>query len=356
MRIGIFTPYLDTLSGGEKYILSAASILAKGNDVSLFWSPEEEGEIKEKAEDKLGIELTHIKFVPNIFSKNTSFISRYLASRSYDRILLLSDGSIPLLGAKLLLHFQSPAEWVDVSSFKTKLKVGRVSRFICNSHFTKGYIDKKFNVKSVVLYPPVKIGTPDLKNKEEIILNVGRYGIHHAGSSYKKQEAMVEAFKLMHKQDIKGWKLVFVVSVGAEKELDDIKKQSEGFPIEFIINPKNSLLWDFYEKAKIYWHAAGFGEDLEKHPDRAEHFGISTVEAMGMGAVPIVINAGGQKEIVENNKNGLLWNTLEELTSLTKSVMQNSKRQDELSIAARERARMFSIDRFERELLMLVNE
>lgn len=354
MRIGIFTPYLDTLSGGEKYILSAAEILAKNNDVSLFWNPEEEGEIKEKTKNKLGIELKNIKFAPNIFSKKISFISRYLASRSYDRILFLSDGSIPLLRTKLFIHFQSPVEWVDASSFKTKLKIGRVSKFICNSLFTKGYIDKKFSVSSTILYPPVKIGSPDLKKKEKIILNVGRYGIHHAGSSYKKQEAMVEAFKMMSK-DAKEWKLIFVVSVGSENDLVDIRKQAEGFPIKFVVNPTNAVLWDLYEKAKIYWHAAGFGEDLEKHPDRAEHFGISTVEAMGMRAVPIVINVGGQKEIVESGKNGFLWNTLEELITYTQKTIHDSNIQDKLSEAARERAEFFSIERFEKELLKLLD-
>ena len=57
-----------------------------------------------------------------------------------------------------------------------------------------------------------------------------------------------------------------------------------------------------YKLAKIYWHASGFGEDLETHPEKAEHFGITTVEAMINGLVPIVIDAGGQKEIVVQDR------------------------------------------------------
>ena len=36
MRIGIFDPYLDTLSGGEKYMLSIASCLVQEYEVFIF--------------------------------------------------------------------------------------------------------------------------------------------------------------------------------------------------------------------------------------------------------------------------------------------------------------------------------
>lgn len=355
MRIGIFTPYLDTLSGGEKYVLSVAVALAKQHTVSVFWNPSEKDKITQKAKSKLGINLGGIEFKENIFSKNTSFLSRFLASRSYDLIFLLSDGSLPFLGTKTFVHFQFPVEWIPVS-LKTRMKVKRIAKIICNSYFTKHYIDKKLSTKSFVLYPPVRIGDPDMKQKENILLHVGRYGIVHTGSSYKKQEAMVEAFKKISKTKIKGWKLVFVVSVDSEDMLKDIKEQAEGFSIEFVVNPSNEILWRWYQKAKIYWHASGFGEDLEKYPDRAEHFGISTVEAMGMGAVPIVINAGGQKEIVENNKNGLLWNSLEELVDLTQRVITDEEFWKKLSDGARRKAKDFSVERFNKEVLEMVNE
>ena len=64
-------------------------------------------------------------------------------------------------------------------------------------------------------------------------------------------------------------------------------------------------LRDLYARASIFWHAAGLGEDPERHPDRYEHFGITTVEAMSAGAVPVVIDAAGQVEIVEHGAYGL---------------------------------------------------
>ena len=109
-------------------------------------------------------------------------------------------------------------------------------------------------------------------------------------------------------------------------------------------------------RAKIYWHASGFGEDVEKHPELAEHFGMSTVEAMGAGVVPVVINTGGQKEIVTDGENGLLWNTLEELLEKTKQVVQDENLRTELSQNAMKRARDFGKERFYNEVQRLITE
>src|SRR6185369_8422589 len=110
-----------------------------------------------------------------------------------------------------------------------------------------------------------------------------------------------EAFKKMvDRERVNNWKFFLAASVRKddEEKFAELQKSAQGYSIEFFINKTNDELWDLYGKAKIYWHASGFGEDLEKHPSYAEHFGISTVEAMGAGAVPVVLHAGGQKEIV----------------------------------------------------------
>ena len=54
------------------------------------------------------------------------------------------------------------------------------------------------------------------------------------------------------------------LEVVAMKMLHLSKKEAEGFPIEFVINADNDMVWENYVKAKIYWHASGYGEDLEK--------------------------------------------------------------------------------------------
>ena len=133
-----------------------------------------------------------------------------------------------------------------------------------------------------------------------------------------------------------------------------MKNAAKGYPIEFLVNKTNEALWNIYNKAKIYWHASGFGEDLNRHPEFAEHFGISTVEAMGVGCVPVVINAGGQKEIVTDQVNGLLWDTIEELQDKTMTLTNDHSLWEKLSNQAKERAKDFSREKFCEAITQLI--
>ena len=89
-------------------------------------------------------------------------------------------------------------------------------------------------------------------------------------------------------------------TTGSKSAVESLRKKTAGSKIEILTDSEFETLQTYYSKAKIYWHAAGFGEDLEKHPDRAEHFGMSTVEAMSAGCVPVVFAGGGQLEIVQS--------------------------------------------------------
>lgn len=357
MRIGIFDPYLDSLSGGEKYMLSIASCLSSQHEVFIFWDKEKESQIKQTASEKLGIDLSSVKFHKNIFDKNTSSFSRFFESRKFDAIVYLSDGSIPLTGTKLFIHFQFPIEWIDGKSLKTIIKLFFVKKIFCNSYFTKHLIDKKLNVKSDILYPPVNLHVVKNMKKENIILHVGRFDVNSHESNYKKQDVMINIFKKMVIAGLKNWKFKLIVGVKDKDKgkLNKLREMSKGYPIELIENISNRKLWEYYSKARIYWHATGYGEDLQKYPEKAEHFGISTVEAMGAGCVPVVINAGGQKEIVEDGKNGYLWSTLEEFVEKTQNLIKNENLWEKMRIGAIKRSKVFRGNRFCSELKDIVS-
>lgn len=356
MKIGIYDPYLDTMSGGERYMLSIAAALARDHDVRIFWDTGKENDIRDEADRKFAMKLEGIRFTPNIFEPDVSLIKRIRESRKYDRIFVLSDGSIPILACPMILHFQTPTEWVKVNPFLTELKLMRTKRVICNSYYTKRYIDKKYKVDSTVLYPPVTLAREKPETKEHIILNVGRYGIRSAGSSYKKQEVMAEAFSHMVQKGLKNWELVFIMGVSANEQAK-AKAFAESFrnlPITVLLDPDLKTVSAYYRKASIYWHASGYGENLTEHPDRAEHFGISTVEAMSYGAVPIVINAGGQPEIVTEDETGFLWGTLAELEEKTAMVINDTKLRKRIAEAAEIRAKDFDVKHFRDTLEKIV--
>lgn len=353
MRIGIYDPYLDDLGGGEKYMMSIAECLSREHDVTVFWDKKED--INALLE-RFSIDLSRVNISKNIFFVKYNFFKRLISTRKYDILIILSDGSIPFsLSGKLFLHIQQPILKPNIT-IKTKYKLTRVSEIFCNSNFTKSFVDKEIGVNSSVLYPPVYIKNKNTV-KENIILNVGRFRVKNVGNSdYKKQSVMVDVFKEMVDEGLKGW--AFNLAVGLHDKDKDafelLKKKAIGYPVNFMINKTNNELWELYSRSKIYWHASGFGEDLSLHPEFAEHFGISTVEAMGAGAVPVVINAGGQKEIIENGKNGYLWDSVQELKKITTQLTENEELIKKISKEASIRAKFFEGDRFCSELKKII--
>lgn len=356
MRIGVYDPYLDTLGGGEKYMAFLASCLSRKHDVRLFWDNKE---ILDKLHKRFLIDTSNLHIDPNIFNTSVSILERIKKSRQYDVIVFLSDGSLPfLLCKKLYIHFQFPVEWVR-TSLTTKLKLIRVNGIICNSYFTKHFIDKKLGVKSIVVYPPASGDHRDGINfkKEKIILSVGRFNLLSNGGTFKKQEVMISMFnELVNTYHLPDWKLVLIISVKQEEisQIERLTGNIDNLHVQLIINSSAKELQEYYSRASIYWHAAGFGENIVKHPELAEHFGIATVQAMEEGAVPVVISAGGQKEIVKDGENGLLWKTKEECIEKTLAIISDKELWQRLSKSAKERAKDFSLQKFCKEINAII--
>jgi glycosyltransferase involved in cell wall biosynthesis len=111
-----------------------------------------------------------------------------------------------------------------------------------------------------------------------------------------------------------------------------------------------------YNESAIYWHASGYGEDEERDPVRFEHFGITTVEGMAAGCVPVVLGKGGQTEIVSHGQNGYLWYNLNELKNLTLRLCQDIVLRNHLAYEAMQDSRKYSTNKFNSRLSSLLDE
>ena len=127
---------------------------------------------------------------------------------------------------------------------------------------------------------------------------------------------------------------------------------SEGkqyYPITIIENAAFREIVKLYSKAKIFWSAAGYGVDEKSTPEKMEHFGISVVEAMASGAVPIIYDGGGHGEIIETGKTGYTWRKEKELLTTTLELTENKKRLGELAMHSIEASQKYSYERFKKD-------
>lgn len=187
-------------------------------------------------------------------------------------------------------------------------------RIISISQFTTKWITKRWNLPSHYLPPPIdtkKFTFDPNQTRESIIISVGRF---FAGGHNKKHHEMAKAFIRMRKEGLipLDWRLILVGSRHLESSrhidyFESLLNLCKGHPIEILSDLPFSELLLLYRKASIYWHATGWGVPANTSPERQEHFGITTCEAMASGCVPVVFDAAGQKEIVNSNLVGFRY-------------------------------------------------
>ncbi|OGE37897.1 hypothetical protein A3F00_00185 [Candidatus Daviesbacteria bacterium RIFCSPHIGHO2_12_FULL_37_11] len=354
MKIGIYSPYLDTAGGGERYMMSIAEFLSQSHEVHVFLDAHlfEIGKekIKEKIESLHGIDLSNVNFIKAPIGVGSSFFERLIFLKSYDLLFYLTDGSIFFSTAKKnILHIQSPLKNTN-NDLWGNFKLSSWKLIMYNSKFTKEETENSWKIKNVIVYPPVSVDKIKPLKKEKIILSVGRFsGVSQGGQTFyasKNHKSLIDAFRKLVQENSLGEYSLHIAGAAADgdkKYLEELGKGAKDLKVYLYPNISFDDLRKLYGKALIYWHAAGYGE---KDPTKMEHFGITTVEAMAAGCVPIVINLGGQKEIVEHGKSGFLWNNPSELVEDTLKVISNDTFFSKISQKAVKRSKLFSKDKF----------
>lgn len=225
-----------------------------------------------------------------------------------------------------------------------------------NSNFTGQWIETMWKRRPEVVYSAASdMGPPG--PKDNTIVHVGRF-VGEGRSDYKHQLTLLRAFRDLRELHGQNWELHFVGALLADETsrrmLERLRKEARDLPVHLHLDLGFDALRDLYRRASIYWHATGFGSSPELQPRWQEHFGMTTVEAMSAGAVPVVIDSGGQRETVEHEVTGFRWKSLDELREFTLFLARNPRDREEFSRRAVQASSRFGSTAFTSRLEQLV--
>lgn len=352
MKIAIYSPYLDTFGGGERYMMTIGEVLSASNFVDVLLDQHLVNlggdYLRKELSKRFDLNLGKVNFMQAPIGKGTNFFARLFFLKNYDLLFYLTDGSIFYpTSKKNILHIQSPLVG-EAKSLWRKIKLNSWDLIIYNSKFTQQHSQNNWPIKSEVIYPPVDTTNIRLLKKKTYILSVGRF---FGFLKDKKHELLIQVFReLFETGRISDWSLHLVGSAGAgdKNYLESLKALAKGLPVKFYPNLEYNKLIKLYGESSIYWHASGFSET---DPTKMEHFGISTVEAMAAGCMPVVIGKGGQREIVEHEASGYLWDNLDDLKRFTLKLIDDDNLRSQIAAGAIKRAKVFRKENFVNKII-----
>lgn len=387
MTIGIYQSYWGWIGGGGLVIGTVAEALARQYDVELVHHREDF--CRQSVEDALHLDLSRVRFrwVPEVARQAPRELNpfrRYREerdwcahlSRGYD-LFINSSEMVPVFchaprgvlftwfpfmdaddfhGRRTPEWHRRPAWMRPVLRLYHQVEWQRryhtYQLFLTCSEFSRLWLKRRWGVQARVLYPPVRSDWQP-RAKEKLVLSVARFQANVTGN-HKKHAALIEAFKALGAGALQGWCYVIVGGLRETPEnlayLRSLQDLARGHAITLKANVSGPELKDLYQRASLFWHATGYGEDPVQTPDRMEHFGIVTVEALAAGCVPVVFRGGGQPEIVRHGREGFLWDRVEELQAHSAQMSADPALLRELAVAGRQRAQQFSREEFVRRL------
>lgn len=390
-RIGLYDAYLATLGGGENLLAVFAELLEeefpdaaveiithRENAVPLERLTERFGVILERTEVQQvepGRRRHPVLFHPlrrflherdvaelssqyDLFVNNTVFSVAPARSRYsiYMCMFPLTAEPWELRQQPIRRRLLSP--YVLLRRHLYRRWVGTYGVILGISHFTRHWIRRLWDLDSELLYPPVETSPRlSLERKGRRILAIGRF---FPGNHNKKHDVLIEAMGALVDRGLEGWELHLVGGrtpvEGTEAYLEHLQSLAEGLPVYFHVDAPRRELEELLVTSSLFWHATGFDESQESQPEKLEHFGITTVEAMSHGCVPLAFHCGGQPEIIGHGDSGYLWRTRGELLEHSLHLARNPGVREALARAAHTRSLDFSREAFKRRARRLLRQ
>lgn len=289
-----------------------ASIIEKAEKINMLESLEEPfiNRITEKGNYDFTIN-THGDTLPyyhRSFLKNNAVTYCHFPSARYhidsENLEYLRD--IRVTGFRQIDEMEySEKNVARIFDLKTEQKIKRYFKFLrdryenlmentlvlTNSEYTRTAISNAFNIDAKILYPPVDVETfqdiaLESNRRDDMILVISRI------APDKQIENAIEVARIMRGRGI-GKIMTIAGNLHYYDHLyyQQMKNMIADYDLSDYVSLQTNIsfsrLIQLMHLAKVYFH-----------PRIDEHFGISIVEAMASGLVPVVSNIGGHTEFV----------------------------------------------------------
>jgi len=314
MKVGVFHPSLYNFGGGEFVALVITNTLAKnGYQTELFVSNRvQQSQIQKMFGEKIN-PSAKIRVKPAFTNPGGSLdlfptVFRSLAFSTKCDILIDTYSNcvfpwtdvcyihypflnpysyrknFPYLKSRNPRHIIGPPYLI----YGKKLENYENKLIIANSKYSANAMKEFVNVNVEVMYPPVPsfmFNQPSElltdQNREDLVVTVSRFA----------PEKELEKIPYIAKRTKSNLKFTLIGLLHDrrvyESILENIKRLGLNGRIEVIANASKKEVDNILRRAKIYLHTMA-----------GEHFGISIVEAMAVGCIPIVPRLGGMIEYV----------------------------------------------------------
>lgn len=373
MKIAIVHDYLKEYGGAERVLEAILEIWTDAEIFTSIYCPEFLGPHKKRLE-KWNIHTSFLQKIPLknklisafriigpwvfksfdlsefdvvIVSQAGTFVSPNLVKTSTKNIKVAYCHTPP----RWLYGYSTAGGWERGLKKIIKIILGRIPMswlksvdykaaqlpdfYIANSKEVAGRIKKFYKRDSVVIYPPVEI----IKGASLMRSRIGKEaGYFLAGGRLARPKRIDLAIKSANNLKI-NLKVFGKEFAGYGKEL----RKMAGSTIEFLGEVSDEERWKLMAKAKAFIF-----------PAEEEDFGITPVEAMGVGTPVIAYRSGGVTESVVEGKTGIFFDepTAESLSSAIKNFEKiKFKPEDCIN-----QAKKFSKERFKKEMLQFVNQ
>ena len=348
----LYSPYSLVPGGGERVMFELAALLSShvGVDNVVFSTPNAYSSVRvAQIATTFGLDRTVATPRP-IAETDTSAcqLSVVLGNSIVPPIEPLGLHSAYLLQ----FPFWVPDELVEAH----RLRLGHFSEIWVYSEFVRRHVNGLIRHYGLAA-PPIRVVPPPAQWAEappgqpwedrRKILTVGRF---FAGGHNKRQDAVIEAFRTLHKRTDASFELALAGSIHPTSEGRDrfreLQEMADGLDCRFYPNISRHDLASLYMSSAVLIHAAGLGVDELEFPEQLEHFGITPVEAASFGCIPVVFAGGGPKEVVTELGCDTQFRTLDECVDIVESLLSDPRRSAAISRHLISSSEQFSAEQF----------